>query len=73
MLSPIEFMQYFFPPMDASTAAFRVHLSTGLTVGKIFVFSFVVGFLVVVVDIEVVFLVVGFNLVAEDVAKIWLI
>ena len=66
MLSPSEFTQYFFPPIDASTAAFSVHLSTGLTAGKIFM----VGFLVVAVDGAGV--VVGFN-VAADGSKVWLI
>ena len=77
VLSPIEFTQYFFPPMDASTAAFSVHLSTGLTAGKTFVsgffVGFVVGFLVVVVDVRVDVVVVDCNLVVEDVAKIRLI
>ena len=51
VLSPIELAQYIFPPMDASTAAFSVHLSTGLTAGKTFVVGFLVG---EVVDIVVV-------------------
>ena len=42
VLSPIELKQYFFSAMDASTAAFSVHLPTGLTAGK----TFVIGFLV---------------------------
>ena len=66
VLSPSEFTQYFFPPIDASTAAFSVHLSTGLTAGK----TFMVGFLVVAVDGAGV--VVGFN-VAADGSKVWLI
>ena len=66
VLSPIELAQYIFPPMDASTAAFSVHLSTGLTAGK----TFMVGFLVVAVDGAGV--VVGFN-VAADGSKVWLV
>ena len=55
--------------MDASIATVSVHLSTGLTLGKIIV----VGFLVVVVDVRVDVVVVDCNLVVEDVAKIRLI
>ena len=58
--------------MDASTAALSVQLSTGLTAAVIACNNFVVGFSVVVVDVEVVVVVVGFNVVAENVAKVWL-
>ena len=69
VLSPIEFKQYFFPPMDASIAVFSVHLSTGSTAGKIFV----VDFSVADIDVGVGVVVVGLNVLAEDVSEIWLI
>ena len=59
VLSPNEFAQYFFPPMDTSIAAFNVHLSTGLTAGKTFVVGFLVGELVDVVVAAVVAVVVA--------------
>ena len=56
--------------MDAFTAASSVHLSTGSTAGNAITCSttFVVSFFVVVVDVVVV----GFNVVAEDVTRVWL-
>ena len=75
VLSPIEFRQYCFPPMDASTAPFSVHLSTGLIAGNAITWSitFVDSFLVVGVDVGVAVVVVGFNVLAKDAAKVWLI
>ena len=66
MLSPIEFKQYSFPPMDASTAAFSVHLSTGLTAEKTFVVVFLVVELVDVVEVVAVVVVVVVAAVVEE-------
>ena len=66
VLSPIELAQYFFPPMDTSTAAFSVHLSTGFTAGKTFMVGFLVGELVdLVVAVAVVVVVVAAVVVEE--------
>ena len=65
VLTPSEFKQNFFPPMNASKAAFSVHLATGLIAGKIIVLNFLV-----VVDVRVAVVVVGFNLVAEDITRL---
>ena len=66
VLSPIELAQYIFPPMDASTAAFSVHLSTGLTAGKTFVVVFLVGELVDVVVVVAAVVVVVVAAVVEE-------
>ena len=66
VLSPIEFTQYFFPPMYASTAAFSVHLSTGLTAGKTFVVVFLVEELMDVVVVVVAVVAVVVAAVAEE-------
>ena len=73
VLSPSDFRQYFIPQMDASTAPLSVQLSTGLTAGNALTCSttFVVSFFVVVVDVGVAVVAVGFNVPAEDAAKVW--
>ena len=75
VLTPSEFKQNFFPPMNASKAAFSVHLATGLIAGNAITWSitFVDSFLVVGVDVGVAVVVVGFNVLAKDAAKVWLI